>query len=63
MDKHKVEFMNENTVCVDGRQYVSLKRFMENRAEIASEYALIIEQNENLLEENAHLKALLKESL
>lgn len=63
MEEHKVEFLNENVVFVDDRQYVSLRRFMENRSEIANEQRLIAEQNEKLLEENEHLKALLKESL
>jgi len=63
MEEHKVQFLNENVVFVDDRQYVSLRRFMENRSEIANEQRLIAEQNEKLLEENEHLKALLKESL
>lgn len=63
MEEHKVEFLNENVVFVDDRQYVSLRRFMENRSEIANEQRLIAEQNEKLLEENEHLKALLKKSL
>ena len=63
MEEHKVEFLNENVVFVDDRQYVSLRRFMENRSEIANEQRLIAEQNEKLLKENEHLKALLKESL
>ena len=61
MEEHKVQFLNENVVFVDDRQYVSLRRFMENRSEIANEQRLIAEQNEKLLEENEHLKALLKE--
>ena len=63
MSGHKVEFLSENVVFVNGRQYVSLRRFMENRSEIANEQKLIAEQNEKLLAENEHLKALLKESL
>lgn len=63
MSEHKVEFLSESVVFVNGRQYVSLRRFMENRSEIANEQKLIAEQNEKLLAENEHLKALLKESL
>ena len=63
MEEHKVKFLNENVVFVDDRQYVSLRRFMENRSEIANEQRLIAEQNEKLLKENEHLKALLKKLL
>lgn len=61
--EHKVKFKNENIVIIDGKPYISLKRSMENRSSIAEEYKLIIEQNEQVLEENNHLKEILKHYL
>ena len=63
MEEHKVKFSDEHHVWVDGKQYISLSRFFANRLEIATEQKTIAEENERLLEENKHLKALLKESL
>lgn len=59
----EVQISDVDHIYVDGKQYISLRRFFENKSEIAKEYQLLAEQNESLLEENKHLKALLKERL
>lgn len=63
MDEHKIKFSDEHHIWVDGKQYISLTRFFENRSEIALEQKALAEEVERLVEENKHLKALLKEVL
>jgi len=62
MDCTRVKVLDDHHIMIDGKQYVSLKRFFENRSEIALENKILVEENERLIEENKHLKALLKES-
>lgn len=63
MSEHRIEFMDENHVMLDGRQFISLERFFENRSEIAIEHQILIKENKQLVEENKNLKALLKSNL
>lgn len=58
-----VNFTDKDHVWIDGRQYISLRRFFEKVAEVASESKRLAEENEKLIAENEHYKALLKESL
>jgi len=58
-----VTVIDDDHIYVDGKQYVSLRRFFENRSEIAIEAESLIEKIDKLTEENNHLKALLKERI
>lgn len=50
---------DKDHIFINGKQYVSLKRFAENRIEIAAEMKMLAEENEKLANENEHLKALI----
>lgn len=58
-----VEFVNDDHIWVDNRQYVSLKRFSDARTEMLEEVKLLNDKNKELAEENAALKVVLKNSL
>ncbi len=61
--KMKVNVADEDHLWIDGKQFVSLKRFLENRKEIAGEVLKLERRNRELEEENNALKVLLKEHL
>ena len=63
MAEYKIDFLDNDHVWIDGKQYISLKRFFENRSEIALEYITILEEADRLSKENKHLKELLKDKL
>lgn len=59
----KVEFMDENHVFIDNKQFISLKRLSELRIESDKKLRFIIDKNNELAEENKALKVLLKDKL
>lgn len=61
--KMKVNVADEDHIWIDGKQFISLKRFLENRKEIADEVLKLERRNRELEEENNALKVLLKEHL
>lgn len=61
--KMKVNVADEDHLWIDGKQFISLKRFLENRKEIADEVLKLERRNRELEEENNALKVLLKEHL
>jgi hypothetical protein len=58
-----VKIVDEDHIWVNGKQYVSLKRFGEARKEVAEEIKLAADNNKELAEENEALKVLLKNCL
>lgn len=54
---------DEHHVWIDGRQFISLKRFADARKEYHQEVVESIKMAEAIAEENVHLRALLKEKL
>lgn len=61
--KMKVNVADEDHMWIDGKQFISLKRFLENRKEIADEVLKLERRNRELEEENNALRVLLKEHL
>lgn len=59
----KVEFIDDEHIFVNNRQFVSLKRFYEARKEVQEEVKLLTDKNEELAKENEALKTLLKKQL
>ena len=59
----KVEFIDDEHIFVNNRQFVSLKRFYEARKEVTEEVKLLTDKNKELAEENEALKTLLKKQL
>ena len=63
MAENNVTVLDKDHILVDGKQYVSLGRFYDDRAKISCECKQLYEEIERLREENNHLKALLKDAL
>lgn len=59
----KVEIVDEHHIFVNNKQFISLKRFGEEKEAIAKEIKLVVDKNEELAEENEALKILLKKQL
>lgn len=59
----EINIIDDDHIYIEGRQFISLRRFLENKSELAEEYKLIVDDNTRLVEENNHLRALLKEAL
>ena len=59
----KVEFMDEDHVFIDNKQFISLKRFSEAGMERDKKLMFIVDKNNELAEENKALKVLLKDKL
>ena len=59
----KVEFIDDEHIFVNNRQFVSLNRFYEARKEVSDEVKLLTDKNKELAEENEALKILLKKQL
>lgn len=59
----KVEFVDEDHIWVNNRQFISLKRFGEAKKDTVNEIKLLNDKNKKLAEENEALKVLLKNQL
>lgn len=59
----KVEFVDEDHIWVNNRQFISLKRFGEAKIDAVNEIKLLNDKNKELAEENEALKVLLKNQL
>ena len=57
---NELKILDDDHIIYKRVQYISLKRFAENRSEIAQELKAMTEQVEELVEENDSLKKLLK---
>lgn len=59
----EVLISDDNHIWIDGKQFVSLKRFLELRNSESNEMQLLSDKVEELTSENDSLKKLLKVSL
>lgn len=59
----QVEFIDDDHIFVNNRQFVSLRRFGEAKKDVAEEIKLLTYKNKELAEENEALKVLLKNKL
>lgn len=55
-----VEIVDEDHVWVDGKQFISLNRFYENKKEVADEMLLLNNKVKELTEKVEALKVLVK---
>ncbi len=55
-----IEITDEDHIWVDGKQFISLKRFYENKKEVADETLLLNNKVEELTKKVEALKVLLK---
>lgn len=56
----EVMFADDDHVWIDGKQFVSIKRFLESKNATIKETMVINERLEKITEENEALKVLLK---
>lgn len=64
----KVKNMNvvitdKDHIYINDRPFISLKKFVEARKEVAEEMNIVVDKNKELTEENKALKVLLKNQL
>lgn len=59
----KVKFHDDDHCWIDGKQYISLYRFSDLRADQSKEMSLLNEEVKRLTEENNAFRVLLKDML